>query len=502
MHRRPERLSALTFATIAATACLLGCPQFIDRNSDASTAGDAGAAPDAGAADSGSLDAGAPDSGLPDASADAGEDAGLDACVPLTCELAPGACGELPDECGGVVSCACDYTHVCGATQPNACGCSDEQWVLKYVDRATNVGRHSSMARDAAGALHIAYADYYLGIKHAVIPRGESFAVTIEVIDPEADAMDVSLAIDASGILHVAYNHRLNYAGASFDVELWYAQKAPGGEWHREMVTPAGSFCYVSGGGAALRLDPSGGVHVFFTYWYYDGADYQHAARIGPETWDLFPVFAGDQLGAATRVSAGHPAFAIGPDGTLHAAFGYYWDGHLRYATRSPGGAWTVHDELIAASDGTQLMGLDAVMEADARGVHLAFWSVLGSASSDVRYGLLPAGTDTWTVEIIPLSEGETAVVGGSEALALNTDGSVHLLFQDNISGRLNHAFRDAPGSWEVTPIDSSGNGGFDTALLAEPDGLHVSYYEAGPMVGGDYTGKLRYAYRCRSTGP
>ncbi len=508
MHRRPDPLSALSLAMVPVALCLLGCPQFIDKGSDAGpeAKSDAGEELDAGTPDAGALDAGTADAGLPDASlADAGEDAGIDACVPLTCELAPGACGELPDGCDGVVSCACDFAHTCGVSGANACGCADEKWALKYVDRGANVGRHSSMARDPQGALHVVYADANLGLKHAVIPRGETFATSLEHIDADADATDSTIAIDASGTLHVAYYRWVHISGTLWETDLWYAQKPAGGEWSRELVIDAGEPCYVNGGGAVLRLDPSGGVHVFFTYWYYDGADYRHAARLGPETWDIYPVFAGDRLGGSTRVTAGVPAFAVGPDGTLHAAFEYYRGGELHYATRPPQGDWTVHEELIAVpGEGLlQAMGMSAVMEADARGVHIAFWSWLDSSSSDLRYGFLPAGGGAWTVETIPPSPGETAVVAGAEALSIDAEGGVHLLFQDNGTGWLNHAFRKEAGGWEVTVIDRSGNGGYETALLAEPDGLHVSYYEQGPMSGPDYTGKLRYAYRCRtSAGP
>lgn len=89
--------------------------------------------------DAGTNDAGLEDAGTDDAGADAGvEDAGVEpdagepmmpvdagmTCMPRTCASVGATCGQIPDLCGGTLSCgSCSAPDTCGALVSGQCGC-------------------------------------------------------------------------------------------------------------------------------------------------------------------------------------------------------------------------------------------------------------------------------------------------------------------------------------------------------------------------------------------
>ncbi|MCZ7680922.1 MAG: hypothetical protein M5U28_19925 [Sandaracinaceae bacterium] len=128
---------------------------------------------------------------------------------------------------------------------------------------ATGPGWCSSLALDASGGVHVAYAGHYeryrTGLLHAY--RDLAGGWTIERIEPLTGAEDhasltlddTSLALDALGGVHVSYRD----AAAS---DLRYAYRSPGGVWTTTTVDADG----VTGKDTSIALDASGGVHISY----------------------------------------------------------------------------------------------------------------------------------------------------------------------------------------------------------------------------------------------
>ena len=188
----------------------------------------------------------------------------------------------------------------------------------RAVDTTGDVGVHASIVAETNGTLHVVYSDVTLGIlKYAHQPAGGNFTITdIEKLR----AADNSLAVDATGSVHVSYHHNthsgsLRYAflpagGGAWQIEsadgisgagyvnslgvddagrvhvahyrggwaqnLRYSTKPPGGVWSSRTLASAG----VVGEGASLVVDRAGIVHI--VHGDRDGGDVLRYRRVCP----------------------------------------------------------------------------------------------------------------------------------------------------------------------------------------------------------------------------
>jgi len=136
-------------------------------------------------------------------------------CIPDTCSGSGAQCGTVPDGCGGTITCGpCPGQTTCNDETNQCeclCGCTD--WVkTTLLDTLSSPGFSVAVGPD--GTEHaVAYdegvADYVLFRR----PPGGTFTRT-----PLPDAVQnqrPGVAVDASGVVHVAYGDR--YARGEVD---------------------------------------------------------------------------------------------------------------------------------------------------------------------------------------------------------------------------------------------------------------------------------------------
>lgn len=145
-------------------------------------------------------------------------------------------------------------------------------WVSEVVDNTPDVGYYASIAIDSSDHVHIAYYSYNeRGLRYATNAGGswvnQSVVSRIAIEDGyyRADAhKGLSLAIDSSGIPHIAYSSQTNPAG-TFDgrhYDLIMAAKV-GGVWNFETIdSETGQDLYINKG---LVIDSSDHYHVAYS---------------------------------------------------------------------------------------------------------------------------------------------------------------------------------------------------------------------------------------------
>jgi len=227
------------------------------------------------------------------------------------------------------------------------------------------------------------------------------------------------LAVDAEGLAHAIY--KLGYGG------LWYQRQVPvpgGAVWTKELALP-------NADGAFLAVDADGVVHVA----YKDSAelvDTVRYARRDPATGGWTSEVVEED---SPTVGGAWPdvRVAVDPVGRVHVS--YRWIGAtpatsgMKHAWRDPGtGVW--HTTLVEG--GSHDHGFEHDLTVDAAGrAHLAYL-YLSSTECGLRHAYLDPGAGTgWTREVVPIPKG--CAVGMS--IALDAAGTPHIAYRGNGGG-------------------------------------------------------------------
>lgn len=276
-------------------------------------------------------------------------------------------------------------------------------WTSTPVANPSDV--NANIARDSTGAVHVSYLDFS-GLTHAVYGSG---VWTTEVADAQAFC-DASLAVDSTDKIHLAYR-----ASASSRDELRYASNASGA-WSSHVVDafdPSG--CDLSGRRVAVAVDSAGAAHIA-----YAGAPPAQGLKYATNQGGSWTVAVLDQ-GHIGQVSA-----AADGNGKMHIV---YVDsaGRLRHAHNTPG-TWTIED--IASTGSHPSLALDAAGNA-----HVSYFY---QGNGDLRYAHTVSGA--WQVVSVADAGAAQFTSGSDTALALDSQGKVHIGYFDNRTGSLRHA--------------------------------------------------------------
>lgn len=163
-------------------------------------------------------------------------------------------------------------------------------WVSDIVDTA--VGLHAAVAVDSSGYAHLAYDSESLvttGVSHATNTAG-SWVVTRMVGFSDGNITDTDIAVDSSGYVHIA----LAVQGLTCYVYYYTNQ---GGDWSEQIVA---NGC---NGGVSLAIDLSGHIHIAYS----DRFGLMHATN-SSGTWqsqqlDSFSWIGGKGVGLAIDTS-------------------------------------------------------------------------------------------------------------------------------------------------------------------------------------------------------
>jgi hypothetical protein len=118
------------------------------------------------------------------------------------------------------------------------------------VAGTSNVDKHTAIAVDSSGRVHVAYSESN-DLRYATKPAGGTWSTTMIA---SADYTEPSIAVDAQGGVHIAFN-----ADGAFH-DLRYAYKPAAFGWITSDVDTQG---YV-GKASSVAVDASGGVHVSY----------------------------------------------------------------------------------------------------------------------------------------------------------------------------------------------------------------------------------------------
>lgn len=377
---------------------------------------------------------------------DTGSDTGIDTGT-ITDE---DPCLSFPDydadgfdrpECGGD-----DCDDLDAATHPGAADPPGEEWSFETVDAAGRTGLFTSIAVDAAGAVHVAYYDFgRQQLRHAQNVGG---VWTTEDVGDSASIEYLAIAVAPDGTPHVSY---------SVASVLWVASRVDG-EWLAEIATlPASQH--------DIAIDELGAVHLAF----YAGGDLGYSQGDGISWIDDIVDDPGD---TDTGVD---PSIAVMPDGTVQITYNWNSSGDLRRASGTFGD-WTVE-----TVDNAGRCGIRSSVAVDAGGrLHVSYVAYDG-AREDLLYA--EGGDFGWITQTLDTR----GLTGQSTSLDLDARGRVHIVYPDWENDELRYA-TEWDGVFTLESIDVGETGWYPSLDIVGGE-MHVSYHDVG-------AGDLRYAHR------
>lgn len=169
--------------------------------------------------------------------------------------------------------------------------------------------------------------------------------------------------------------------------------------------------------------------------------------------------------------SAGHvgqaAVLAFRPDGCPGVAYVDLSGPGLRYAWRSPEGAWSV--ETIASGPQNNIsLGLAIDREGRPR---ITFQRQTGAQEADLRFARHEAAG--WTIEVIDAG----GWLGSWSSIALDAADTPHVAYFVGYPWYdLRYAVRQG-GTWLTEVVDSAGEAGYDPSLILDPEGRPIVAY-------------------------
>ncbi|MBI2897294.1 MAG: hypothetical protein HYY06_27295 [Deltaproteobacteria bacterium] len=349
---------------------------------------------------------------------------------------------------GDAASCDCEAPEPDGPTA----------WKIEIVDSGPQIARQSSLAIDADGFAHVAYQDGRPEARYATNVTGEWVASSLA----QGTCRDGDIAVDPSGSPHVVCTDVLEGLRHATTVE---------GAWLVDTIDPEGEE-----GSVATDLD--GAVSLVYSV---------PCTNDPPEPGLRRAILPGPSLREQIDpdCSTHRASVQIDRSGALHVSYAVWIDWNvyeIRHAT-SAGGQWS--STTVQTLDGPEyeLGPSKTSLAVDPSGaVHLVY------ARRGTLYHAHGRG-DGWTVEAVDVVR---ATAGGA-TLVSDATGALHLGYYERGTTDLRHATK-LGGAWTVETVESATSDGFPdgTVGLAVDDvsgTLHLSYRS-------DATDELRHALR------
>lgn len=339
------------------------------------------------------------------------------------------------------------------------------------------------------GEIHAAYVSrtgphHSRRVRHASLPAsGREWRVDSMFPDSDhEDHAEPSIAIDTTGMLHVAFVRRPEGAAGTFPTgELTYARQREG-EWTFEVVDRNGD---AGAWAPAIAVDAAGIVHVSYVFHGPGGEreddEVRHATNASG-AWVTEIVHAGAAFGTIGSLALDSTGAAHLCD-TFVASGGI--DDTVGYATNADG-AWSVETVILAPCCSASL-----ALDQDDRPWITMATSQAGSAIAE-RLG--PSNWLPITIELGGLAKDAASIRGG--------DPRRQLLFtayqDDDRPAALRYAVSDGTW-WRVEPVSQvPGVIRAMSGVLDATGQLHVVYIgsNADGGLGSDERSQLRYARR------
>lgn len=335
-------------------------------------------------------------------------------------------------------------------------------WSDATVDQLSpgpNDSKSPSLAVDGDGNVHVAWVDQSghdgSGLDFDVLYRRWNATVRawgpIEVATPASTkfSIEVSLAVDAPGNVHVAWAETPEYTYEGIANITHAFRNATTGTWSPMELVSTGVY---NARNPSIAISATGTVHVAWE----DVApvnasgadqDIMHAWRDPATGWTIEVV-------SVNRTEDSHaPSIGVAPGGMVHVAWHEWgWGGaaDILHASRDPvTGAWST---AAVVSTGLPGSSFYPMLRVDGAGTVHVTWidpSDVGGAGADhdVYYASMAPVPGTWSTP--ELVSWQSIVDSWSCSLAVDGFGNVHVTWSENNS--IFHVWRDASaGTWSA----------------------------------------------------
>jgi|GEM_PF-4332004 len=376
-----------------------------------------------------------------------------------------------------------------------------------------------SVVVDNENTVHIAWSDrsdyggsgYDEDIYYKKKPVNSSWTTT-EVVSTESSdhSYNPSLAVDASGTLHLAWYDGTDYGGCGSDWDIFYKQKPSGGSWTTTEVVSTESTEYSAY--PSLSVDAAGSVHItWFDETNYGGSgsdqDIFYKQKPSGGSWTTTEVVSTESTGLSWN-----PSLSVDSAGTIHVAWedgtnygGSGSDPDVFYKRKPSGGSWTTTEVVSTESTG---LSWNPSLSVDSAGtVHVAwadrtYYSGSGE-DEDIFYKQKPSGGSWTTTEVVST---ESTAFSSNPSSSVDYEGTVHVTWDDLTEYGGSGSDRDifykqkpSGGSWiavEVVSTESTSLSKYPTSFVDSKGVLHVAW-EDGTEYGGSGTDyDIFYKYR------
>jgi hypothetical protein len=356
----------------------------------------------------------------------------------------------------------CDDTDA--ATHPGAFDAvagACESWSLdalatSLVDSLGDVGYAASVAVDAEGFVHVAYAEALpntltnYDLKYATNRYGSWRVERVEGVG--STGRSLSLAVSGSGRAVIAYHDDLA-------ADLKVARNVDGA-WQIERVDTAGDV----GQYPSCALGADGRIYV--SYADRTNADLKLAVYDG--TWSTSVVDGGGDKGL-------YSSLVVDGAGTLGVLYLNWVNDSkklVRFAKGTPG-AWSFVDVTT-----TGVQGSDPSLALDAAGVFHATWRDF--SSSFALYSRSPDGLAWTTSTLAAQVTTGSSVRAGDRRVAFDADGRVLVALVLGGSFRVQLARADSgnPTTWVLQDVAAGGN--YGVSLAVDVEGRIVLAHDVG----------------------
>jgi ribosomal protein L31/fibronectin type 3 domain-containing protein len=328
---------------------------------------------------------------------------------------------------------------------------SSSAWTITEVvsTESTATSYSPSLAVDTLGNLHIAWEDWtdYNGagtggdIFYKRWDASTSSWTITEVVSTESTdtSRTPSLAVDAAGDVHIAWNDQTDYAGAGTEMDIFYKRwNTTSSLWTTTEVVSTESTG--SSWHPSLVADAEGNVHITWQ----DRTDYAGAGTdydIFYKHWDASTSIwtTTEVISTESTSHSYHPSLAIDIAGNVHIAWedwtdynGAGTDYDIFYKLwNSSTSTWTPIE--VVSTESTEdskypSLAIDVVGD-----VHIAWYDYTNYTGAgterDIFYKRWDASTSSWTITEVVSTESTGKSFNPS--LAVDTLGNLHIAWDD-----------------------------------------------------------------------